>query len=533
MKTAGAWLNEGNDFFGKGQYKDAIACYNKVIEINPDYAAAYYNRGIAKSDLQDYHGAIEDYNKAIEINPDYVAAYYNRGNAKSDLQDYHGAIEDYNKAIEINPDFAFAYNNRGWAKYNLQDYHGAIKDYEKSIEHDPNNTVTVNNRRILLQVLKEKKLDNSFPEDLKDTYLSLIDSDFFNNATNGLSENAKQHYEKIYFLSLKILDTLRIKEEDKHEANVAHYTSKKVSEILLFDKKKDKEGKETNNPNQLQLNSVTNSNDIQEGKTLFNCLFGSQKSRPQAEQFVAFVACFMFNYDNLNQFRLYGKDRETKEEGTGVSIVMKDDFFSLVGKSPVKSEGKKMDEDDNKEPLFRCIYIDPETKQVASIGHRDFHTFYKTKEILYHNLKDAELKKATRKIAKDIRAYKRIIEKKLETVKQYLDNLKELIAKNQDLDDKVIYDLLLNLRYLVKHVAFKEEQECRIIKIKRPCESDSEQPINENNERFFVNYLPLTNCVKRVVFGPKATGMELFQNLLTYQKGFEDVVCYRSTSPLA
>ena len=36
-------------------------------------------------------GAIADYNKAIELNPNYAEAYYNRGSEKSDLKDYDGA----------------------------------------------------------------------------------------------------------------------------------------------------------------------------------------------------------------------------------------------------------------------------------------------------------------------------------------------------------------------------------------------------------------------------------------------------------
>ncbi|TRU19375.1 MAG: tetratricopeptide repeat protein [Microcystis aeruginosa Ma_MB_S_20031200_S102] len=42
-----------------------------------------------------------DYNQAINIKPDYALAYYNRGNAKYDLGDKQGAIADYNQAAQL------------------------------------------------------------------------------------------------------------------------------------------------------------------------------------------------------------------------------------------------------------------------------------------------------------------------------------------------------------------------------------------------------------------------------------------------
>ncbi len=87
--------------FEKGDFKGAIADYTKAIEINPQYADAYNNRGAAKYSLKDTQGAIADYNKAIEINPQLALAYYNRGNAKHGLRDQPGACADYKKAVSL------------------------------------------------------------------------------------------------------------------------------------------------------------------------------------------------------------------------------------------------------------------------------------------------------------------------------------------------------------------------------------------------------------------------------------------------
>ena len=48
-----------------------------AIQIKPDYADAYNNRGIAYDKKGDYDQAISDYNRAIRIKPDYAAAYSN------------------------------------------------------------------------------------------------------------------------------------------------------------------------------------------------------------------------------------------------------------------------------------------------------------------------------------------------------------------------------------------------------------------------------------------------------------------------
>jgi tetratricopeptide (TPR) repeat protein len=69
--------------------------------INPQFAEAYNNRGVAKSGLGNKQEAISDFDKAIAINPQSAEAYGNRGNAKSDLGNNQDAIIDLSKAAEL------------------------------------------------------------------------------------------------------------------------------------------------------------------------------------------------------------------------------------------------------------------------------------------------------------------------------------------------------------------------------------------------------------------------------------------------
>ena len=57
----------------------AIADFTEAIELQPDFADAYYNRGIAYHEKREYDRAIVDYTMTIGLKPDLVEAYNNRG----------------------------------------------------------------------------------------------------------------------------------------------------------------------------------------------------------------------------------------------------------------------------------------------------------------------------------------------------------------------------------------------------------------------------------------------------------------------
>ena len=72
-------------------------------ETGLNLAAAYRNRGVVYAAKKDYDQAIADFNKAIEINPSYIAAYNDRAVVYANKGDFQRAVADATKAVELAP----------------------------------------------------------------------------------------------------------------------------------------------------------------------------------------------------------------------------------------------------------------------------------------------------------------------------------------------------------------------------------------------------------------------------------------------
>jgi len=143
---APAYCNRGIAYFYLKQYEEAIADYTRAIDIDPNDAYTYNNRGVAYDHLKRYEEAIADYTRAIDSDPNNAYTYNNRGNAYKNLKHYEEAIADYTRAIDIDPNDAYTYNGRGSAYKNLKHYEEAIADYTRAIDIDPNDADAYNGR---------------------------------------------------------------------------------------------------------------------------------------------------------------------------------------------------------------------------------------------------------------------------------------------------------------------------------------------------------------------------------------------------
>jgi tetratricopeptide (TPR) repeat protein len=137
---AEAWNGKGDTLLALKRYEEARNAYDKAIQFQPNYGEAWIGRGNALNSLQQYKEAINSFDKALEIKPDSLAAWNSRGNVQIKLQQYSEAIASFDKAVQLQPNYAPAWNSRGWALHNLRRYEDAVKSYDKAVEFKPDSS---------------------------------------------------------------------------------------------------------------------------------------------------------------------------------------------------------------------------------------------------------------------------------------------------------------------------------------------------------------------------------------------------------
>ena len=136
------YLTRGENFSGVRQYDRAIADYSMAIQLKPDYAEAYNDRGFAYYLKGDSERAIADYTRAIELRPNYPKAFNSRGVVYMAFgYERSKAVADFDRAIALKPDFRYAYINRANA-HGLRHPRLALADFHRAGMH-PERTAAV------------------------------------------------------------------------------------------------------------------------------------------------------------------------------------------------------------------------------------------------------------------------------------------------------------------------------------------------------------------------------------------------------
>jgi Flp pilus assembly protein TadD len=135
---AEVYRNLGTVYGEQGRWEESAAAYERALEIDPAFGEAYGDVVGAYFYLDRVPEAMEAGEKALELAPDYATAYNNLGIVYGSQGEIDAAIDLFEQALELDPDNTNAHYNLGYAYENLGNLDEAIAEYQETIKVDPN-----------------------------------------------------------------------------------------------------------------------------------------------------------------------------------------------------------------------------------------------------------------------------------------------------------------------------------------------------------------------------------------------------------
>ena len=341
-----------------------------------------------------------------------------------------------------------------------------------------------------------------------------------------------------------ILAVLNIPPFELGEIPLAHYTSPSVCERLfgiVSDQTNDKADNQTDDKDPIDSNKVspmrigssTYMNDPTEGEGLLELLNLQDlelENKADCPAYNAFFTCFSSRVNDLNQFRLYGK--ENGVEASGCCLVfnksgdwLKEPDISASFKSFTNKQNEGFKEtieadgaglEDENLPLY----------QVAYIAYYDEYIAKEKCIIWLPNEENPKFGIRLKPVGKNLSWH----EFRIGKLKKALEDLIEKSNNISDEDKKA----LEYIRYLFKDFAFRDEEEFRLLKIEQ-IGSDKIKYC-ETTKSVYLPYVDIHDIVDEVILGTnyeksgKERKAEVFQHLM--RKYYPNVKVSRSSLPI-
>lgn len=176
-------FERGEDQFYKGDYRGAIATFDKYLEMaqsadDQSKALGYYMRGRASLQLALAEGdtcktliptppscspatkfelASKDLEQSLALEPNQADGNFLVALIADKIGDKRKAIDYYTYALRANRDYGAAYNNRGVVYADLGQNDLAMADYNEALRCDQNNAWAWANRGVLFSLYRNKK----------------------------------------------------------------------------------------------------------------------------------------------------------------------------------------------------------------------------------------------------------------------------------------------------------------------------------------------------------------------------------------
>ena len=306
---------------------------------------------------------------------------------------------------------------------------------------------------------------------------------------NALFSNMSKRLDKGFEDAVStILAVLNIPPIELGSIPLAHYTSSTVCNKLFGVVNED-------DPSPMRIGSSTYMNDPSEGKGLLELLSLQDlelENKVDCSSHNAFFACFSSRVNDLNQFRLYGKEDGVEASGCCLVFNKNGDWLKVPDISaPFRSITKNQDENlaEFKETdISNVEYEKLPLYQVAYIAYKDEYIAEEKCQRWLDNSFGIYLK--TIGGNEDWHNYR------LDQLKEALQELIVFFKEKDHVNDK---NALEYIRYLFKDFAFRDEEEFRVLKI---AEIGSEEiKYCEKTQSIYLPYADISDMVDEVILG--------------------------------
>ena len=365
----------------------------------------------------------------------------------------------------------------------------------------------------------------------------LRDIDYLNEDWDSYFEKKKQETQESLFKGetsqpqdavSTVLAVLHIPPIELGSTPLAHYTSPHVCHKLFGIG-----GNETASP--MRIGSSTYMNDPSEGRGLLDLLNQQDlelENKADGASHNAFFTCFSSRVNDLNQFRLYGKEDSVEASGCCLVFNKNGDWLKEVDVSvPFRSLSQKSGQDSDGLPetgFSDNKYEKLPLYQVAYIAYKDEYIAEKKCEIWFPSQKEPKFGIRLKPVGNENWHQFRL--KKLKEALEALIGFFEDKSAVSD-DDK---EALEYIRYLFKDFAFRDEEEFRLLVIK-PINSE-EIEYCEKTQSVYIPYADIRNLADEVILGTnyEKNGNQRKAEVFRYQmkQKCPDVKVSRSTLPI-
>ena len=137
---------------------EAIEVYQKVLELEPQHAAAHINVGTIFYNRQEFANAEHHYRAAIEADPRYALAYFDLGNVLDETGRVPEAIKAYSTALVLAPTYGDAHYNLALAYEKIKQPRKALKHWRAYVRLDSTGPWSVHARNQIRRILTSDSL---------------------------------------------------------------------------------------------------------------------------------------------------------------------------------------------------------------------------------------------------------------------------------------------------------------------------------------------------------------------------------------